>query len=223
MKNWFDNSSHRDWYKRKLNKEMQKYFDDLCDSQRFTKKDEKAPTKERQSNKQIQLNLKTADFIGNCANYIIQGDLGVFCTKFAGTIIFFDNHKEHVYMKVNATDIDADDSIYYGVADALAQADKFTEELWYKGKKVNIPRAVWVDSPDSRFGPQLDFRDGGFADRGSYRYVDCIDALILRNEFVISRKAMRGLGKGSYKLAAEILYQLMRQWEREAKNYAHKR
>mgnify|MGYP001235641037 FL=1 len=29
-------------------------------------------------------------------------------------------------MKVNATDIGADDSIYYGVADALAQADKFT-------------------------------------------------------------------------------------------------
>jgi len=50
-----------------------------------------------------------------------------------------------------------------------------------------------------------------------------VNALILRNEFVLSRRAVRGLGKGSYELGAKILYQLMAQWEREANKYAQRR
>ena len=77
---------------------------------------------------------------------------------------------------------------------------------------------------DAEIGPyQLDLTAGGCCTRGSYRKVDCVNALILRNEFVLSRRAVRGLGKGSYELGAKILYQLMAQWEREANKYAQRR
>ena len=216
--------SRRDYYKRAINKHLQELVDDVNNGQRFSRKDEKAAANGRQTNKDVQLDLKINDFITNGANYLIQGDLIVFCDRFSDRLIFVDSNREHVYFKIYETDINAEDSIYRGLKKAFEDAERFTQELYFKGKKINIPRAQWVDSKiNSPYGVQLDFRDGGYVDRGSHRHVDCINALLTRHEFVITRTAMRGLGRGSYELATAILYQMMKQWEREAKHYAHRR
>ena len=229
----------RDWYKRKVSKEMQKTLDEICDRQRFTARQESKGRHERLMNKEVQFNNKISDWVRNCANYLMQGDFGIFCDRFAGTLIFFDGERESMYVKANHTTHDQDDSIYSGVADALHSGDKFTQKIWFKGKNNMLkevqpdPEVKWIfniDAPpgpgigDAEIGPyQLDMRDGGHCKRGSHRKVDDVNALILRNEFVLSRRSVRGLGKGSYDLGAKILYQLMGQWEREANRYAQRR
>ena len=231
--------NRRDWYVRKLNKEMQKTLDNLCNSQRFSAKEVDKNKTERRWNKQVQFNRKISDWVRNCANYMMQGDFGMFCDAFAGTIVFFDGERESMYVKANHSTHDEEDSIYAGVRDALHSGDKYTQKIWFKGKnnmlKDHQPdkEVKWVFNIDAPLGPgindaevghyQLDMRDGGFCTKGSHRKVDCVNALILRNEFVLSRRAVRGLGKGSYELGAKILYQLMGQWEREANRYAQRR
>ena len=231
--------NRRDWYVRKLNKEMQKTLDELCNGQRFSAKEVDKNKAERRWNKQVQFNRKISDWVRNCANYMMQGDFGMFCDAFAGTIVFFDGERESMYVKANHSTHDEEDSIYAGVRDALHSGDKYTQKIWFKGKnnmlKDHQPdkEVKWVFNIDAPLGPgindaevghyQLDMRDGGFCTKGSHRKVDCVNALILRNEFVLSRRAVRGLGKGSYELGAKILYQLMGQWEREANRYAQRR
>tara|TARA_Y100000592_G_scaffold93665_1_gene157208 strand:+ start:36 stop:884 length:849 start_codon:yes stop_codon:yes gene_type:complete len=231
--------NRRDWYVRKLNKEMQKTLDELCNGQRFSAKEVDKNKVERRWNKQVQFNRKISDWVRNCANYMMQGDFGMFCDAFAGTIVFFDGERESMYVKANHSTHDEEDSIYAGVRDALHSGDKYTQKIWFKGKnnmlKDHQPdkEVKWVFNIDAPLGPgindaevghyQLDMRDGGFCTKGSHRKVDCVNALILRNEFVLSRRAVRGLGKGSYELGAKILYQLMGQWEREANRYAQRR
>ena len=231
--------NRRDWYVRKLNKEMQKTLDELCNGQRFSAKEVDKNKVERRWNKQVQFNRKISDWVRNCANYMMQGDFGMFCDAFAGTIVFFDGERESMYVKANHSTHDEEDSIYAGVRDALHSGDKYTQKIWFKGKnnmlKDHQPdkEVKWVFNIDAPLGPgindaevghyQLDMRDGGFCAKGSHRKVDCVNALILRNEFVLSRRAVRGLGKGSYELGAKILYQLMGQWEREANRYAQRR
>ena len=232
-------SNKRDWYIRRLNKEMQKTLDELCNGQRFTKQEEHKERAERRWNKQVQFNRKISDWVRNCANYMMQGDFGMFCDAFAGTIVFFDGERESMYIKANHSTHDDEHSIYAGVRDALHSGDKYTQKIWFKGKnnmlKDHQPdkEVKWVFNIDAPLGRgindaevghyQLDMRDGGFCTKGSHRKVDCVNALILRNEFVLSRRAVRGLGKGSYELGAKILYQLMGQWEREANRYAQRR
>ena len=231
--------NRRDWYVRKLNKEMQKTLDELCNGQRFSAKEVDKTKTERRWNKQVQFNRKISDWVRNRANYMMQGDFGMFCDAFAGTIVFFDGERESMYVKANHSTHDEEDSIYAGVRDALHSGDKYTQKIWFKGKnnmlKDHQPdkEVKWVFNIDAPLGPgindaevghyQLDMRDGGFCTKGSHRKVDCVNALILRNEFVLSRRAVRGLGKGSYELGAKILYQLMGQWEREANRYAQRR
>jgi hypothetical protein len=229
----------RDWYKRKVSKEMQRTLDELCNGQRFTAQQEKKGRAERRWDKEVQFNRKISDWVKNCANYMMQGEFGLFCNSFAGTLIFFDGERESMYIKANHTTHDQDDSIYAGVAEALHSADKFTQKIWFKGKNNMLKDyqpdkdIKWVFNIDAPPGPgighaelgpyQLDLRDGGYCTRGSHRKVDCVNALILKQEFVLSRRSVRGLGKGSYDLGAKILYQLMGQWEREANKYAQRR
>ena len=233
-----DKGSKRDWYARKVSAEVQKTLDEICNSQRFTARETRKGNSERRWSKEVQFNRKINDWIKKCANYLMQGDFGIFCDAFAGTIVFFDGERESMYVKANHTTHDQEDSIYAGLEEAMRKADYFTQKIIFKGKNDMLkayrpPEVMWVFREDAPPGPgigeaelgpyQLDLTAGGFCTRGSYRKVDCVNALILRNEFVLSRRAVRGLGKGSYELGAKILYQLMAQWEREANKYAQRR
>jgi hypothetical protein len=164
---------------------MQKTLDEICDRQRFTARQESTGRHERLMNKEVQFNNKISDWVRNCANYLMQGDFGIFCDRFAGTLIFFDGERESMYVKANHTTHDQDDSIYSGVADALHSGDKFTQKIWFKGKNNMLkevqpdPEVKWIfniDAPpgpgigDAEIGPyQLDMRDGGHCKRGSRR------------------------------------------------------
>ena len=216
----------RDWYFRKIGKFHQKLFDDLANAERPTKKDERNNHKLKE--KERQHALKIADWVDNCANYLFQGDLGIVCGRRGDTIIFFDNERESVYQRINCTELDDEDSIFGGLRHSMAFADKFTEQVHHKGKRVNVPSPYWVQEYNKSYGqhwdkPSLNFFNGGPVDKGSWRKFDTVYAILARNEFVVTQKAVRGIGKGSYALGSQILYLLMKQFEREARNYAHRR
>tara|TARA_Y100001938_G_scaffold138680_1_gene204541 strand:- start:93 stop:722 length:630 start_codon:yes stop_codon:yes gene_type:complete len=209
---------------------MSKFHQELLDrnanAERPTKEDERNAV--RVKCKEQQHGLKIADWVANCANFLFQGDLGIVTGKHGDTIIFFDNERESVYQRIHCTKLDHEDSIFGGLRHAVEFADKFTDQVHHKGEKVNVPSPYWVAKYSKLYGrpygdPNLNFFHGGPVDKGSMRNLDTVYAILQHNEFVWTKKAVRGIGKGSYKLGSQILYLLMKQFEREAKNYAHRR
>ena len=216
--------SRKDWYFRKMSKFWQHLLDEANNAQRPTKQEER--NRRRVTNKEKQHGLKIADWVTNCANYLFQGDLGIVTGKQGDTIIFFDNERESVYQRIHCTELDSEDSIFGGLRHSLEFADKFTIQVHHKGKKVNVPSPYWVSKyrDGNPYGDaNLNLKDGGPVDRGSARELDTVYAILQRYEFVWSKKSVRGAGKGSIDLGSKVLYLLMKQFEREAKNYAHRR
>jgi|TARA_E500000305_G_C3988439_1_gene220696 hypothetical protein len=213
-----------DWYFRKMSKFWQELLDDAANAKRPTKKERR--NAKRVNDKAKQHGLKIADWVANCANFLFQGDLGIVTGKQGDTIIFFDNERESVYQRIHCTELDNEDSIFGGLKDSLEFADKFTQQIHHKGKKVNVPSPYWVQQyyKGRAVGvPNLNFKEGGPVDVGSARELDTVYAIVQAFEFVWTKKAVRGAGKGSLDLGSKVLYLLMKQFEREAKNYAQRR
>ena len=120
--------------------------------------------------------------------------------------------------------ITEDGSVFNIMAKAIADGDKhFTQVNFNLAERLNnrvYPK--YIHNPNY-YVPQLDLRAGGYVDHGSFRHHDHINCLLTRDEFVITAQAVRGLGKGSYRLGGEVLYNLQNQWRREAKQYSHVR
>ena len=213
-----------DWYFRKMSKFWQDLLDEQANAARPTKK--QCRDAKRVNDKNKQHGLKIADWVANCANYLFQGDIGVVSGKQGDTLIFFDNERESVYQRIHCTKLDNEDSIFGGLRHSLEFADKFTKEVHHKGKKVNVPSPYWVSQyyKGKPIGEaNLSFKEGGPVDVGSARDLDVTFAILQKFEFVWTKKAVRGAGKGSIDLGSKVLYLLMKQFEREAKNYAHRR
>ena len=215
----------RDWYRRKLNKHWQEFFDRLANSKRFSKEEIRELDRERHD-PITRHEFAIGSLIANHLNYFINNQFAITSDYNANTILFVGDKYETVYARMYNKDINDEDSITSTMADVWEKEDKFVEEINFKRDYASlIPRADWYDNPrvPSEWSPQLDFKDGGFVHQGSWAKTDSVNAYLMKNEWVVNAKACRGLGRGSYTFGAMILSKLCRHWEREANKYAHRR
>ena len=62
-------------------------------------------------------------------------------------------------------------------------------------------------------GMQLDGRGGGFIPMGAKPRADDVPAMLSKDEFVMTRDAVKGLGDGDVNVGAQKMYDLMNQLE----------
>jgi hypothetical protein len=65
-------------------------------------------------------------------------------------------------------------------------------------------------------GKEMDLRGGGFVPMGRAERADDVPARLSKNEFVMTADAVRAAGGGSVKKGADLMYDQMKQLERQA-------
>ena len=65
-------------------------------------------------------------------------------------------------------------------------------------------------------GNEMDLRGGGFVPMGAKERADDVPARLSKNEFVMTADAVRGAGGGSVQKGADLMYDQMKQLERQA-------
>ena len=215
----------RDWYRRKLDKHWQEFHDELANSKRFSKKEIREFDRDRHD-PDVRHQFAIGSLIMNDLNYLINNQFVITTDYSANTILFVGDKYETIYARLYSKDVNDIDSITSTMADVWDKEDKFIEEINFKRDYVKlIPRKDWYENPriPSDWSPQIDFSDGGFVHQGSWAKTDSVNAYLMKNEWVENSKAVRGLGRGSYKFGAMLLAKLCKHWEREANKYAHRR
>ena len=215
----------RDWYRRKLDKHWQEFHDELANSKRFSKKEIREFDRDRHD-PVVRHQFAIGSLIMNDLNYLINNQFVITTDYSENTILFVGDKYETIYARLYSKDVNDIDSITSTMADVWDKEDKFIEEINFKRDYVKlIPRKDWYENPriPSDWSPQIDFSDGGFVHQGSWAKTDSVNAYLMKNEWVVNSKAVRGLGRGSYKFGAMLLAKLCKHWERAANKYAHRR
>jgi hypothetical protein len=65
-------------------------------------------------------------------------------------------------------------------------------------------------------GREMDLRGGGFVPMGAKERADDVPARLSKNEFVMTADAVRAAGGGSVQKGADLMYDQMKQLERQA-------
>lgn len=194
----------RDWYRRKLDKHWQEFHDELANSQRFSKQEIRELDRERHD-PVVRHQFAIGSLIMNDLNYLINNQFVITTDYSANTILFVGDKYETVYARLYSKDVNDIDSITSTMADVWDKEDKFIEEINFKRDYLKlIPRKDWYENPriPSEWSPQIDFSDGGFVHQGSWAKTDSVNAYLMKNEWIVNSKAVRGLGRGSYKFGA---------------------
>ena len=104
------------------------------------------------------------------------------------------------------------------IAEIAYDSDKFYDKMGYdpveykKGGRVNRAEGGLMNLG----GKEMDLRGGGFVPMGKAERADDVPARLSKNEFVMTADAVRAAGGGSVQKGADLMYDQMKQLERQA-------
>ena len=204
-----------DWYAIKIEEAEARLIEERLNKKRFSK--EELRNLKRKS-RGAQHQLKIGELINkHLSPYIFNGDIAITTDRYADNILVIGPHYETVYQKLYIQNNTDDDCLTQTIGKALQDSGKFADEINYKkGYYTTNNKHQWEVTPE---GVSLNLCEGGYVDIGSHRNQDHIPCTLTRNEWVMTSRSLRGLGKGSHEFAAKVLHLLMTQWENEASLY----